>query len=136
MGRFRAVVEVPATSVGPATARRVVGAVLEAWELTELSGDAQLVVTELVSNAYRHAPGTDSFEVEVAPRGRRVRISVADGSAIRPIVRELNDQEASGRGMRIVEQLAADWGAEDYHGGKRVWVDLDIDAYIAPEPPV
>ena len=79
----------------------------------------------MVANAYRHAPGTDSFELELVELGDGVRISLADGSSIRPIVRELADDAPSGRGLHIVEVLVDEWGAEDHHGGKRVWVRMD-----------
>jgi len=127
MGQWRAVVDVPAALTGPTMARRVVAAVMDGWDLSELSDDAQLVVTELVTNAYQHAPGTDSFELEIVRRSDGVRIMLADGSSIRPVIRALDAAEndgPSGRGMALVEHLSADWGAEDHHGGKRVWLDL------------
>jgi anti-sigma regulatory factor (Ser/Thr protein kinase) len=126
VGQWRAVIDLPATVHAPASARAVVGSVLRAWELAEISADAQLVISELVTNAYRHAPGTDSFELELAKLSDDgVRISLADGSSIRPIVRELASDAPSGRGMHIVEMLVSEWGAEDHHGGKRIWVRID-----------
>jgi hypothetical protein len=53
-----------------------------------------------------------------------LRLSVADGSAVRPIVRELDHQYPSGPGMRLVEALADRWGVEELHGGTRVWFEL------------
>jgi anti-sigma regulatory factor (Ser/Thr protein kinase) len=126
MGQWRASVDVPASVQGPAAARGVVAAVLPVWELPDLSDDAQLVVSELVTNAYRHAPGTDSFELELVRQSDGVRISLADGNAVRPVIAELKaDHQPTGRGMAIVAALAVRWGAEDHHGGKRVWVDLE-----------
>jgi len=125
MGQWRASVDVPASVQGPAAARGVVAAVLPVWELPDLSDDAQLVVSELVTNAYRHAPGTDSFELELVRQSDGVRISLADRNAVRPVIAELKaDHQPTGRGMAIVAALAVRWGAEDHHGGKRVWVDL------------
>jgi len=126
MAQWRASIDVPASAHGPAAARRVVAALLPVWELPELSADAELVVSELVTNAYRHAPGTDSFELELVRREDGVRIALADGNAVRPVIAELKaDHQPTGRGMAIVAALATRWGAEDHHGGKRVWVDLD-----------
>lgn len=127
MGQRRAVIDVPAVPHGPWMARRVVAAILVGWELAGLVEDAQLLVTELVTNAYRHAGGTDSFELELTYRAAGVRISLVDGSAIRPVVRELGQPGPNGRGMRLVEQLAARWGADDHQGGKRVWFDLQAN---------
>jgi anti-sigma regulatory factor (Ser/Thr protein kinase) len=127
MAQWRASIDVPASAQGPAAARRVVAALLPAWELPDLSDDAQLVVSELVTNAYRHAPGTDNFELELVRQDAGVRIALADGNSVRPVIAELKDDDArpTGRGMAIVAALASRWGAEDHHGGKRVWVDLE-----------
>jgi anti-sigma regulatory factor (Ser/Thr protein kinase) len=124
MGQWRATVDLPIVPDGPRAARRIVAALLDVWELPALRADAELVVSELVTNAYRHAAGSDVFALEVVGRSDGVWVALADGSAIRPIVQELSDDRTAGRGMAIVAALAADWGAEDWHGGKRVWVDL------------
>jgi anti-sigma regulatory factor (Ser/Thr protein kinase) len=126
MGQWRATADIPATPLGPSTARHVVGALLEGWQLAGVAADAALVVSELVTNAVEHAPVTDSFELELVCHADRVRITLADGSSIRPVVRELSAQEPRGRGMRLVSELADDWGAEDFGTGKRVWVELTV----------
>ena len=125
MAQWRALVDVPGTNRGPAAGRHVTAAVLPAWGLAHLVESAQLVVSELITNAYQHSPQSDSFELELSQRGKGLRIALADGSAIRPVVRELSSDGETGRGMVIVQTLAKRWGAEDHHGGKRVWVDLD-----------
>lgn len=124
MSQWRAVIDVPASLHGPAAARQLVAALLPMWDLERLAADAQLIVTELITNAYQHAAGSDSFELEILGYPDRIRIALADGSAARPVIAELDRTRPSGRGMRIVAALAAAWGAEDHHGGKRVWVDL------------
>jgi anti-sigma regulatory factor (Ser/Thr protein kinase) len=128
VAQWRASIDIPATLEGPAAARRIVRALLPAWQLPELKADAELIVTEIVTNAYRHAPGTDSFELELIRRTDGIRISLADGNSVRPMIAELRNDAVSGRGMALVEALATGWGAEDHHGGKRVWVDLDLSA--------
>lgn len=125
MNQWRAVIDVPASLHGPSAARQMVAALLPMWDLEHLTGDAQLIVTELVTNAYQHAPGSDTFELEIVGSPARIRIALADGSAVRPVIAELDQTRPTGRGMRIVAALATAWGAEDHHGGKRVWVDLD-----------
>ena len=119
--------DVPATVHGPAAARRVIGALLPVWELPQLRETAELVVSELVTNAYLHAPGSDSFELEMVRRENGVRLALADGSSIRPMLRELGGEQPRGRGMALVTALTSGWGAEEHHGGKRVWVDLDLE---------
>ena len=127
MGQLRASIDIPATPHGIAAARHVVSALLPGWELPELSADAEILVSELVTNAYQHAPRTDSveLELELERRANGVRIALADGTSIRPLIQELSNERQTGRGMEIVAAIATAWGAEDHHGGKRVWVDLD-----------
>lgn len=120
-----AAVDIPADVHAAAAARAVVEALLPVWDLVDLQDDAKLIATELITNAYRHAPGTDSFELELVRRGRGVRISLADGSSVLPIIAKLSHDATGGRGMVLVAALATAWGAEKYQGGKRVWVDLD-----------
>jgi anti-sigma regulatory factor (Ser/Thr protein kinase) len=124
MAQLRAVLQIPVSAASPRGARHAVAALLDLWRLTAVADDAELVVSELITNAYRHAPGTVVYELEVLAHDDRVRISLTDGSAIRPIVAELNQDQPGGRGMRIIETLAHEWGAEDHQGGKRVWLDL------------
>jgi anti-sigma regulatory factor (Ser/Thr protein kinase) len=125
VAQWRASVDVPATSHGPAAARRLVAALLPVWGFPDLKDDAELIVSELVTNAYLHAPGGDSFELELVRRTEGVRISLADGASVRPMIADLSADHPSGRGMAIIAALASRWGAEDHHGGKRVWVDLE-----------
>jgi two-component sensor histidine kinase len=103
----------------------MVRTVLTLWGLADLQDDVQLIASELVANAFEHASGSDSFELEVLGRADGVRLSLVDGSAVRPLVRELNAQAPRGRGMRIVEALSTRWGADDHGSGKRVWVDVE-----------
>ncbi len=99
---------------------------LPGWGLpAQLCGDAELIVSELATNALLHAPVTGSIELEIVRRAHGVRVSLADGSSVRPTIRERSSDRPSGRGMQIVATLATAWGAEDHQGGKRVWVDLD-----------
>ena len=125
MPQWRAAVDIPATARGPAAARRVVAALLPAWELDDLAQDAELVISELVTNAMSHAAGTDSFALELARRDDGLRIALADGSALRPVIGDLAHHRSGGRGMAIIQALASAWGAEDREDGKCVWVDID-----------
>ena len=124
MEQWRASIEMPAVRYGPAAARRFVAALLPTWGLGHLADDAQLVVSELFTNAFQHASESHSLNLELIGYPDSVRICLADGSAVRPVIAELAPDRPSGRGMRIVSALAAEWGAEDHAGGKRVWVEL------------
>lgn len=126
MAQWRAVVDLAPTVAASAAARKVVAAVLCGWGLGAGVADAEQVVTELVTNALRHAPGQASYELELVARTDGVRIYVADDSPVRPSVGHGVPRAAHGRGLRIVQALAADWGTEEYRGGKRVWADLAV----------
>lgn len=125
MTPLRASFDLPATAHAVKSARDVVGAVLAGWHLADLSDDAQLIVSELVTNVLRHAPGPESYELDFVRRANGVQVGLADGSSVRPVVAELDHTRTTGRGMRVVEHLASTWGVDEYAGGKRVWVVLD-----------
>jgi anti-sigma regulatory factor (Ser/Thr protein kinase) len=126
MGQWRATADIPATAIGPAAARHLVATLVRGWQLEPLIDAAELVVTELVTNAILHAPGEDSCELELVAHAGRLRITVANGSAIRPVVAELQPDQTHGRGLHAVEALATRWGVDDHHGGKRVWGELAV----------
>lgn len=88
--------------------------------------DAALVTSELASNAVRHA--STPFEVSVQDHSDWIRIAVADGSSRLPSLEPKNPliSAISGRGLRIVAQLAARWGAEANSSGKTVWAELRV----------
>jgi anti-sigma regulatory factor (Ser/Thr protein kinase) len=104
-------------------ARRMVRDALTAWAAPEDRQDAELLVTELVANVVDHA-GVDVLTLELELAGAWLRIGVVDGNAVRPVVRELSAAGERGRGMQLVTAIADRWGAEDHHGGKRVWFEL------------
>lgn len=124
MAQWRAVVDLAPNLTAPAAARQVIAALLQGWGLADGIADAQQVVTELVTNAIRHAPGQASYELEVVGHTDGVRIYVADASPARPIVRHAAAHVEHGRGIRIVRAVAANWGTDEHRGGKRVWADI------------
>ncbi|HEX3833556.1 MAG TPA: ATP-binding protein, partial [Solirubrobacteraceae bacterium] len=73
-----------------------------------LIDDARLIVTELAANAIVRA--RSPFSVTVHVHGSGVRLSVHDGSAVRPTVRPCDPRAESGRGLLLVAALSADWG--------------------------
>jgi anti-sigma regulatory factor (Ser/Thr protein kinase) len=81
-------------------------------------------VTELVANVIDHAREEACLTLEVTTSDGWLRISVADGSSIRPVVRELRSEQPRGRGLLLVKAIADRWGSEDHRGGKRVWFEL------------
>lgn len=108
---------------------------------TELAGhgitpesveEVVLVTSELVGNAIRHTPAPESglLHVQWHVDERDVVVSVADAGPERPRLREPADNEPGGRGLTIVDALAAEWGvAPPLAGlgtGKQVWARIPI----------
>ena len=82
----------------------------------------QLLVTELVTNAARHAQ--TPVELTIAPAVGRVRIEARDGSAATPTPPHV-DTPTRHRGVHLIEDLSDGWGAEAQDaGGKVVWCEL------------
>lgn len=86
---------------------------------------AQLLATELFSNALDHGEGEITLQVTRLPG--QVRVDVADACPDGPRVRTVTLHDVRGRGLLILEALAARWGVDPFeHGrGKSVWFVLD-----------
>jgi hypothetical protein len=111
----------PLSSAVPAT-RRFVGGVLRSWNLDELVEDAQLIASELATNAVKHA--VSAFRVHLQRDGSGVRIAIQDGGLGRPERRHAAIDAFAGRGVAIVEMTANSWGCESVDEGKEVWAEL------------
>ncbi|GAA3526613.1 hypothetical protein GCM10022419_001640 [Nonomuraea rosea] len=86
---------------------------------------AQLVVSELATNAIRHTrsglPG-GRFGVTLHAGSTLLIVAVHDeGSPTTPHLREADDEDQSGRGLYLVETLSARWGVHGDHAGRTVW---------------
>jgi serine/threonine-protein kinase RsbW len=84
--------------------------------------DARTVVTELVNNAYVHGAG--DIELSLVLSDGRLRVEVVDqGSGAAVEVRKAG-RHGGGHGLRLVQTLAADWGA--FEGTTHVWAEFRI----------
>ena len=104
--------------------RSFVVAALHRLEADDLVHDAALIVSELATNAVRHA--RSPFRVSVSELGGLVCISVkdvGDGHAALPTP-AADDQAVEGRGMAIIDALAHRWGYSALDAGKVVWAQL------------
>ncbi len=120
--RERRYVEVAADPWAPAMARsHVVDALVGAER--EVVDTAALVVSELVSNAVRHATTAgEPVGVLVMKDEHVVRIEVVDGGAGFDLT---SPRGAASSGLRIVEDLSLAWGV-DAGPPHRVWCDLRV----------
>ena len=129
-------------------ARLFVRDTLSDWGLRAAYDAAEMLVSEVVTNAVLHA--RTPFSVEVSRGGDAVRVSVSDGSPALPRQRTYGTDATTGRGIRLVATLSVQWGVEpDGRGGKVVWFevaaagdvgtvfraweddDVDVDALLA-----
>lgn len=104
-------------------ARKTVGDQLWAWGLPELVDDAELITSELVTNAIEHGDG--SIELRMYALDDRVRISVLDQN-LGSLPRVIADRglEVGGRGLSLIEQISVAWGHDVIDGSKEVWAEL------------
>jgi anti-sigma regulatory factor (Ser/Thr protein kinase) len=112
------------TSDALAAARTLVAEACRAWKQPAVSDVAQLIVTELVGNAVRHA-GTP-IELTVALRRRYMHVAVRDQSPRLPRLGGGSPDADGGRGLIVVEALAASWGTTRTDDGKVVWATLPL----------
>ena len=119
--------EFPADRTAPSQARRFVADTLRSWDLpSDVTEDAVLLVSELVTNALLHARSAPVVEIDHDVE--HLRCVVVDNSSVVPRRRRYANDAATGRGIALVETLASRWGVDvDSGSGKRVWFELAID---------
>ena len=85
---------------------------------------AVLLASELVGNAVEHAHSAAIHHL-VDQRESRFRVEVHDDLAGRPTAQHVETLAPRGRGLMLVERLAAEWGVDPSpRGGKQVWFQL------------
>ncbi|MFI1887795.1 ATP-binding protein [Streptomyces jumonjinensis] len=112
--------------------RRIGRAALRNWGLRQAVDSAELIISELVTNAIENGSGC-SVGFSISYAGTTVRIEVADGSHSRPRVSRRGDPyEEHGRGMVLIEYLASAWGTSE--DGTRTWCELRVGEERDGEP--
>lgn len=107
-------------------ARRLVADACRSWHLQAISSAAQLVVSELVTNAVEHT--RTNMIVTISRRGSGIFLAVRDGGATLPPL-DLGPPAPTadrGRGLQLVRATAVAWGALPSHdgSGKVVWAEV------------
>jgi anti-sigma regulatory factor (Ser/Thr protein kinase) len=106
----------------PAAARAMAADVVADLHLERVADDLALVVSELVTNAIRYAQ--PPVEIEIETSDDAVTVAVGDGSPGRPSPREVADDEEGGRGLTLIDLLAAETGVRPKPPGKTIWAAL------------
>jgi serine/threonine-protein kinase RsbW len=104
---------------------------LDGWGLGELADAAELLVSELLTNAVRHArtPRGRQIETRYERLAHGVRIEVHDANEELPVPRNPDEDAGSGRGLVLVEAITGGrWGVGERKGiGQLVWAVITDD---------
>lgn len=91
----------------------------DAWGLGDLSETAQLLVSELVTNALLYGGKGGPTRLRVGVQGT-LRLEVTDSSTEPPTPRHAGPDDIGGRGLELVDVLADRWGWNPREDGKTV----------------
>ena len=107
----------------PREARDWLTALLRGWVNDAARHSATLLLSEVVTNAVRHAPG-GTIMVDVTMSHRHLRVEVHDESASLPVRRAAG--ETGGWGLGLLDALATQWGVDQHSDdGKTIWFEMD-----------
>ncbi|NJQ02568.1 ATP-binding protein [Streptomyces zingiberis] len=120
-------------------ARAALRAQLSAWGVAgDAADNAELLISELMTNAVRHAQAPPGREIAArfALTEGRLLLEVSDAGERLPVPTQAPPDAENGRGLALVAALAHDWGVRPRDGvGKCVWALLDLAPGLVPVPP-
>ncbi|MFL5996319.1 MAG: SpoIIE family protein phosphatase [Streptomyces sp.] len=119
--------DVPVDPALVAEARKTTSRQLTEWGLEEFAFTTELVVSELVTNAIRHAVGPIRLRLI---RERSLVCEVFDSGDTTPHLRHPRTTDEGGRGLLLVSQFARRWGTRFAPEGKIIWAEQSLE-----EPP-
>ncbi|MFJ6212762.1 SpoIIE family protein phosphatase [Streptomyces sp. NPDC092296] len=112
-----------------ARSRRLARAALAGWGLEPLAETAELLVSELVTNAVRYADAPIGLRLTVGEDA--LLLEVSDPLPDPPTERHATGTDEGGRGLELVSGLARRWGTRAEGAGKVVWLELPLlDALV------
>lgn len=112
--------------------RRAGSAQLTDWGLGDVTFTAELILSELITNAIRY--GTPPIRVRLL-RDRTLICEISDGSSTSPHLRYAATTDEGGRGLFLVAQYAERWGTRYTDRGKVIWAELPLTGAAEPAPP-
>ncbi|MBZ9645026.1 SpoIIE family protein phosphatase [Streptomyces sp. PSKA30] len=114
-----------------ATARSLVAGQLDVWGLEDLTFTAQLIVSELVTNAIRY--GSPPVRLKLL-RDAALICEVSDTGNATPRLRHARTTDEGGRGLFLISQVAGSWGTRGASQGKTIWAALPLPGDSSPAP--
>ncbi|QKV91843.1 SpoIIE family protein phosphatase [Streptomyces sp. NA02950] len=124
-----AVRDLPSDPATVSAARSWAAHQLAAWSLEDASFVTELVVSELVTNAIRHAEGPIQLRLI---RDRTLICEVSDASNTAPHMRRARLSDEGGRGLLLVAQLTQRWGTRHAREGKTIWCEQSLSNGSGP----
>ncbi|MFI7137647.1 SpoIIE family protein phosphatase [Streptomyces massasporeus] len=114
---------VPADPAAVAQTRKDVVEQLERWGLSDAVFVTELVVSELVTNAIRHAEPPVQLRLI---HDSTLICEVSDGGNTAPHLRRARSYDEGGRGLLLVAQLTERWGTRQSAVGKTIWAEQTL----------
>jgi hypothetical protein len=122
MTTLSAAVDLPVGEYTVRDARMLALGIADSWDSAASRVDLALLLDDLTADVVAHAGGENDLRLELTLHQELLRVSVTDGSAVRPVVTDLR----AGRGpLSLLAVLAHRWGHEPHQGGHRIWFELD-----------
>ncbi|WP_030768463.1 SpoIIE family protein phosphatase [Streptomyces sp. NRRL F-2664] len=125
--------EVPEEYSAVSRVRNAGSAQLVEWGLGDIAFTAELILSELITNAIRY--GSAPVGVRLL-RDRTLICEVSDSSSTSPHLRYAATTDEGGRGLFLVAQYAERWGTRYTDRGKVIWAELPLTGGAEPQPPV
>ncbi|MFF8288650.1 SpoIIE family protein phosphatase [Streptomyces sp. NPDC016309] len=122
--------ELPVEATAAARARALTADRLAEWGLEDMLFTTELVVSELITNAFRYGGGPITLRLI---RDRHLICEVSDTSSTSPHLRRARSTDEGGRGLFLVAQLTERWGTRYTRDGKTIWTEQALPA-VTPEP--
>jgi PAS domain S-box-containing protein len=116
--------DIPADPSLVAPIRKQVVAQLARWGLSEAGFTAELVVSELVTNAIRY--GAHPIRLRLIHDATTLICEVSDTSHTAPHLRRAKTWDEGGRGLLLVAQLTERWGSRHTGEGKTIWSEISL----------
>ncbi|WP_406481183.1 SpoIIE family protein phosphatase [Streptomyces platensis] len=115
--------ELSAEPAAAAEGRTLAVAQLNDWGLEEVAFTTELIVSELITNAYRYSSGPVTLRLI---RDRHLICEVSDPSSTSPHLRHAATTDEGGRGLFLVAQLTERWGTRYVRNGKTIWTEQPL----------
>ncbi|MFF1917967.1 SpoIIE family protein phosphatase [Streptomyces sp. NPDC058239] len=119
--------DLPSDPAVVSTARSLVTRQLGSWALDEAAFATELIASELVTNAIRHAKAPVRLRLI---HDDVLTCEVSDGSSTSPRLRHARTTDEGGRGLLLVAQCSERWGTRYTGEGKTIWAEQSVEIAV------